>query len=135
MLTGAQAEASIDGIARLREAVETSFANVVRLLLFLTGIGEFYPVDKAGECGFGGCPVPFLSDRGTRATASFGATGHDGDRGSMWMPLVPKADDRKLSTGHGHHSITYQPSDRVSLLNEGPVSLIWYVDTTTFNVV
>ena len=75
MLTGAQAEASIDDIARLREAAETSFAHVVRLLLFLTDIGEFYPVDKAWERGFGGASGAFFSGRGTRATASFGRDG------------------------------------------------------------
>lgn len=76
---GAQAEASIDGIARLREAAETSFANVVRLLLFFTDIGEFYPVDKAWERGLGGRPVPFSGVGIPEPLPVSDATGHDGD--------------------------------------------------------
>ena len=55
----AQAEAIIDSIARLCEAAGTSLANVVRVLLFLTDIGEFYPVYKAWERRLGGRPLPF----------------------------------------------------------------------------
>jgi enamine deaminase RidA (YjgF/YER057c/UK114 family) len=55
----AQAEAIIDNIARLCEAAGTSLANVVRVLLFLTDIAEFYPVYKAWERRLGGRPLPF----------------------------------------------------------------------------
>jgi hypothetical protein len=96
MLTGAQAEASIDGIARLREAAETSFANVVRLLLFLTDIGEFYPVDKAWERGFGGRPVPFSAVGVPEPLPVSGATGHDGNVDLCGMLLVPQ----KLATAN-----------------------------------
>jgi len=54
-----QAEAIIDNIARLCAAAGTSLANVVRLLLFLTDIGEFYPVYKAWERRLDGRPLPF----------------------------------------------------------------------------
>ena len=54
-----QAEAIIDNIARLCAAAGTSLANVVRVLLFLTDIGEFYPVYKAWERRLGGRPLPF----------------------------------------------------------------------------
>jgi enamine deaminase RidA (YjgF/YER057c/UK114 family) len=54
-----QADAIIDNIARLCAAGGTSLANVVRLLLFLTDIGEFYPVYKAWERRLGGRPLPF----------------------------------------------------------------------------
>jgi enamine deaminase RidA (YjgF/YER057c/UK114 family) len=54
-----QAEAIIDNIARLCAAADTSLANVVRLLLFFTDIGAFYPVYKAWERRFGGRPLPF----------------------------------------------------------------------------
>jgi len=54
-----QAEAIIDNIARLCAAGGTSLANVVRVLLFLTDIGEFYPVYKAWERRLGGRPLPF----------------------------------------------------------------------------
>jgi len=54
-----QAEAIIDNIARLCTAAGTSLANVVRVLLFLTDIGEFYPVYKAWERRLGGRPLPF----------------------------------------------------------------------------
>jgi enamine deaminase RidA (YjgF/YER057c/UK114 family) len=54
-----QAEAIIDNIARLCAAAGTSLANVVRVLLFLTDIGEFYPVYKTWERRLGGRPLPF----------------------------------------------------------------------------
>jgi enamine deaminase RidA (YjgF/YER057c/UK114 family) len=54
-----QAEAIVDNIARLCAAAGTSLANVVRVLLFLTDIGEFYPVYKAWERRLGGRPLPF----------------------------------------------------------------------------
>jgi len=54
-----QAEAIIDNIARLCDAAGTSLANVVRVLLFLTDIAEFYPVYKAWERRLGGRPLPF----------------------------------------------------------------------------
>ena len=57
----AQAEAIIDSIARLCAAAGTSLANVVRLLLFLTDIAEFYPVYKAWERRLGGRPLPFAA--------------------------------------------------------------------------
>jgi enamine deaminase RidA (YjgF/YER057c/UK114 family) len=55
----AQAEAIIDDIARLCAAGGTSLENVVRVLLFLTDIAEFYPVYKAWERRLGGRPLPF----------------------------------------------------------------------------
>jgi enamine deaminase RidA (YjgF/YER057c/UK114 family) len=55
----AQAEAIIDNIARLCAAAGTSLANVVRVLLFLTDIAEFYPVYKAWERRLGDRPLPF----------------------------------------------------------------------------
>ena len=55
----AQAEAIIDNITRLCEAAGTSLANVVRVLLFFTDIGEFYPVYKVWERRLGGSPLPF----------------------------------------------------------------------------
>jgi enamine deaminase RidA (YjgF/YER057c/UK114 family) len=54
-----QAEAIIDNIVRLCAAGGTSLANVVRVLLFLTDIGAFYPVYKAWERRLGGRPLPF----------------------------------------------------------------------------
>src|SRR5580704_2880987 len=54
-----QAEAIVDNIARLCAAAGTSLANVVRVLLFLTDIGEFYPVYKAWERRLGERPLPF----------------------------------------------------------------------------
>jgi enamine deaminase RidA (YjgF/YER057c/UK114 family) len=54
-----QAEAIIGNIARLCAAAGTSLTNVVRVLLFLTDIGEFYPVYKAWERRLGGRPLPF----------------------------------------------------------------------------
>jgi len=54
-----QAEAIVDNIARLCAAAGTSLTNVVRVLLFLTDIGEFFPVYKAWERRLGGRPLPF----------------------------------------------------------------------------
>lgn len=55
----AQAEVIIDNVTRLCEAAGTSLANVVRALLFLTDIAEFYPVYKVLERRFSGRPLPF----------------------------------------------------------------------------
>jgi enamine deaminase RidA (YjgF/YER057c/UK114 family) len=55
----AQAEMIVDNIARLAEAGGTSLANVVRVLMFLTDIREFYPVYKVWERRMGGRPLPF----------------------------------------------------------------------------
>jgi enamine deaminase RidA (YjgF/YER057c/UK114 family) len=55
----AQAEAIIDNIMRLCEAAGASLANVVRVLLFFTNIGQFYPVYKVWERRLGGSPLPF----------------------------------------------------------------------------
>jgi enamine deaminase RidA (YjgF/YER057c/UK114 family) len=55
----AQAEVIVDNIARLAEAAGTSLANVVRVLMFLTDIREFYPVYKVWERRMGGQPLPF----------------------------------------------------------------------------
>jgi enamine deaminase RidA (YjgF/YER057c/UK114 family) len=54
-----QAEAIVNNIERLCAAAGTSLANVVRVLLFLTDIGEFYPVYKVWERRLGGRPLPF----------------------------------------------------------------------------
>ena len=55
----AQAAAIIDKVARLCDAAGTSLANVVRILLFLTDLREFYPVIKAWERRLPGRPLPF----------------------------------------------------------------------------
>ena len=55
----AQAEAIVESIARLADAGGTSLANVVRVLIFLTDIREFYPVYKVWERRLGGRPLPF----------------------------------------------------------------------------
>jgi enamine deaminase RidA (YjgF/YER057c/UK114 family) len=55
----AQAEAIVDNIARLTEAGGTSLANVVRVLMFLTDIRDFYPVYRVWERRLGGRPLPF----------------------------------------------------------------------------
>ncbi|MGA2941670.1 MAG: RidA family protein, partial [Xanthobacteraceae bacterium] len=55
----AQSEAIIDNIAQLCEAAGTSLANVVRVLLFFTDIGDFYSVYKVWERRLSGCPLPF----------------------------------------------------------------------------
>jgi enamine deaminase RidA (YjgF/YER057c/UK114 family) len=57
----AQAEAIIDNITRLCEAAGTSLTNVVRVLLFLTDLAEFYPVYKVWERRLGGRPLPFAA--------------------------------------------------------------------------
>ena len=54
-----QADAIIDNIARLCEAAGSTLTNVVRVLMFLTDIREFYPVYKAWERRLGGRPLPF----------------------------------------------------------------------------
>ncbi|HTV35000.1 MAG TPA: RidA family protein [Xanthobacteraceae bacterium] len=55
----AQAEVIIENAGRLCEAAGTSLANVVRVLLFLTDIREFYPVAKVLERRLDGRPLPF----------------------------------------------------------------------------
>jgi enamine deaminase RidA (YjgF/YER057c/UK114 family) len=55
----AQAETIIGNVARLCEAAGTSLDNVVRVMLFHTDIGEFYPVYKVWERHLGGRPLPF----------------------------------------------------------------------------
>src|SRR5579871_3172010 len=55
----AQAEVIVDNIARLAEAAGSSLANVVRVLMFLTDIREFYAVYKVWERRTGGQPLPF----------------------------------------------------------------------------
>jgi enamine deaminase RidA (YjgF/YER057c/UK114 family) len=55
----AQAEVILDNISRLCAAAGTSLANAVRVLLFLTDMGEFYPVYKAWERRLGGHSLPF----------------------------------------------------------------------------
>jgi enamine deaminase RidA (YjgF/YER057c/UK114 family) len=55
----AQAEAITDKIERLCEACGTSLANVVRALLFVTDIRDFYTVYKVWERRLGGRPLPF----------------------------------------------------------------------------
>jgi enamine deaminase RidA (YjgF/YER057c/UK114 family) len=54
-----QAEAIIDNMARLAEQAGSSLANVVRVLIFLTDIREFYAVYKVWERRTGGRPLPF----------------------------------------------------------------------------
>ena len=54
-----QAEIIIGNVARLCEAAGTALANVVRVMLFHTDIGEFYPVYKVWERHLGGRPLPF----------------------------------------------------------------------------
>ena len=55
----AQAETIIGNIEKLCEAGGSSLANVVRVLMFFTDIGDFYPVYKVWERRLGGRPVPF----------------------------------------------------------------------------
>lgn len=55
----AQAEVIVDKVVRLCEAAGTSLADVVRVLLFLTDMREFYPVVKVWERRLGGRPLPF----------------------------------------------------------------------------
>jgi enamine deaminase RidA (YjgF/YER057c/UK114 family) len=55
----AQAEAIIDDIARLTEAGDSSLANLVRVLIFLTDIRDFHAVYKVWERRTGGRPLPF----------------------------------------------------------------------------
>ncbi len=55
----AQAEAIIGKIARICEAAGTPLANVVRILLFLADMREFYSVIKVWERWLPGRPLPF----------------------------------------------------------------------------
>ena len=55
----AQAEAIIDDIARLADAGGSSLANLVRVLIFLTDIRDFYAVYKVWERRTDGRPLPF----------------------------------------------------------------------------
>src|SRR5215831_12931315 len=55
----AQAEAIVDNMARLAEQAGSSLANVVRVLMFLTDIREFYAVYKVWERRLGEKPLPF----------------------------------------------------------------------------
>jgi len=55
----AQAEVIVERMARLAEAAGTSLANVVRVLMFLTDIRDFYAVYKVWERHMGGAPLPF----------------------------------------------------------------------------
>jgi enamine deaminase RidA (YjgF/YER057c/UK114 family) len=55
----AQAEAIIDDIGRLADAGGSSLANLVRVLIFLTDIRDFYAVYKVWERRTGGRPLPF----------------------------------------------------------------------------
>lgn len=54
-----QADCIIDNAAKLCEAAGTSLANIVRVQLFHTDIGEFYPVYKAWERRLAGAALPF----------------------------------------------------------------------------
>jgi enamine deaminase RidA (YjgF/YER057c/UK114 family) len=54
-----QAEIIAGNIAKLCEAAGSSLANVVRLLIFLTDMRDFYAVYKAFERRTGGRPLPF----------------------------------------------------------------------------
>jgi enamine deaminase RidA (YjgF/YER057c/UK114 family) len=54
-----QAEIIIDNASRLCEAAGTSLNNAVRVLMFFTDIGDFYPVYKVWERKLGGRPLPF----------------------------------------------------------------------------
>ena len=80
-----QAEAIVDNIARLCAAAGTSLTNVVRVLLFLTDIGDFYPVYKVWERRLGGASAAVF--RGRSAGAAAGA-GSDGDDGSVGLCAV-----------------------------------------------
>jgi enamine deaminase RidA (YjgF/YER057c/UK114 family) len=55
----AQAEIIAGNIAKLCEACGTSLGNIVRLLVFLTDMRDFYAVYKAFERRSGGRPLPF----------------------------------------------------------------------------
>ena len=54
-----QAEVIVDNMARICVAGGTSLANVVRVLMFLTDIREFYAVYKIWERALGSAPLPF----------------------------------------------------------------------------
>jgi len=55
----AQAEIIAGNIAKLCEAAGSSLGNVVRLLMFLTHMRDFYAVTKVFERRLGGRPLPF----------------------------------------------------------------------------
>jgi enamine deaminase RidA (YjgF/YER057c/UK114 family) len=55
----AQAEIIAGNIAKLCEAAGTSLGHVVRLLMFLTDMRDFYAVYKVFERRLGGRPLPF----------------------------------------------------------------------------
>jgi len=55
----AQAEVIVERMARLSEAAGTTLANVVRVLMFLTDIRDFYAVYKVWERRMDGAPLPF----------------------------------------------------------------------------
>jgi enamine deaminase RidA (YjgF/YER057c/UK114 family) len=55
----AQAEAIIDDLARLAEAGGGTLANVVRVLIFLTDMRDFYAVYRVWARRLGGQPLPF----------------------------------------------------------------------------
>jgi enamine deaminase RidA (YjgF/YER057c/UK114 family) len=55
----AQAEAIVDDIARLAEAGGSALGNVVRVLIFLTEMRDFYTVYKVWERRLDGRPLPF----------------------------------------------------------------------------
>jgi enamine deaminase RidA (YjgF/YER057c/UK114 family) len=54
-----QAEIIAGNIAKLCEAAGTSLGNLVRLLIFLTDMRDFYAVYKAFERRTAGRPLPF----------------------------------------------------------------------------
>jgi enamine deaminase RidA (YjgF/YER057c/UK114 family) len=55
----AQAEAIVDDLARLAEAGGSTLANLVRVLIFLTDMRDFYAVYRVWERRRGGRPLPF----------------------------------------------------------------------------
>jgi enamine deaminase RidA (YjgF/YER057c/UK114 family) len=69
-----QADAIIDSVEKICGAAATSLANIVRVLLFHTDIGEFYPVVKAWERRLGGRPLPFSAVEVPRPLPVPGAT-------------------------------------------------------------
>jgi enamine deaminase RidA (YjgF/YER057c/UK114 family) len=55
----AQAEAIVEDIARLAQAGGSALAKLVRVLIFLTDMRDFYTVYKVWERRLGGRPLPF----------------------------------------------------------------------------
>ncbi len=55
----AQAEAIVDDLARLAAAGGSTLANLVRVLIFLTDMRDFYAVYRVWERRRGGQPLPF----------------------------------------------------------------------------